>query len=166
MINIEQLKIPYAAVATDLNRGTRVILDHGPIAKAVRASSAIPGVFQPVEYNGKLLVDGGVIDNIPISVAKEKGADIIIAVDIGENVENFTITNIIDVMIQTVNIMFNENVSQKKKSADVLISPAIGDVSMLDFTQKKRCMQAGIDATQKAMPSIRAMIEEKASGKK
>jgi len=157
--NIENLKIPFAAVATDLNRGTRVIIDHGPVARAVRASSAIPGVFNPVEHQGKLLVDGGVVDNIPISVAREKGADIVIAVDISENVTNFNITNLIDVVIQSANIMFNENVQFKKKEADVLIAPAVGNVAMLDFTQKKRCMQAGIEAAQKAVPDIRKTIE-------
>ena len=158
--NIEDLQIPFAAVATDLNRGTRVVLDKGPVAKAVRASSAVPGVFNPVEYQGKLLADGGMMDNIPISVARGKGADIVIAVDISENVANFNITNIVDVVLQSVNIMFNENTKYKKKDADVLITPAVGDVGMLDFTQKKRCMQAGIQATQKAMPEIRKKIEE------
>lgn len=158
--NIEQLKVPFAAVATDLNRGQRVVLDRGPVAKAVRASSAIPGVFQPVEFQGRLLVDGGVTDNIPISVAREKGADIVIAVDISENVVNFNITNMIDVVLQSVNIMFNDNVSYKKKDADILITPAVGNVAMLDFTQKKRCMQAGIEAAQKAMPEIKKKIEE------
>jgi NTE family protein len=157
--NIENLKLPFAAVATDLNRGTRVVLDHGSVARAVRASSAIPGVFNPVEHQGKLLVDGGVVDNIPISVAREKGADIVIAVDISENVVNFNITNLIDVVIQSANIMFNENVKYKKKEADVLISPAVGNVGMLDFTQKKRCMQAGIEAAQKSMPEIKKAIE-------
>lgn len=157
---IENLKLPFAAVATDLNRGTRVILDHGSVAKAVHASSAIPGVFEPVAYQGKLLVDGGVMENIPISVAREKGADIVIAVDISENVNNFNITNIMDVTIQAVNIMFDENVKNKKKDADILIAPAVGDVAMLDFTQKKRCMQAGIDAAQKAMPLIRKKLED------
>jgi NTE family protein len=157
--NIENLKLPFAAVATDLNRGTRVVLDHGPVARAVRASSAIPGVFNPVDHQGRLLVDGGVVDNIPISVAREKGADIVIAVDISENVVNFNITNLIDVVIQSANIMFNENVKYKKKEADVLISPAVGSVGMLDFTQKKRCMHAGIEATQKSMPDIRKAIE-------
>jgi NTE family protein len=158
--NIENLKLPFAAVATDLNRGTRMVLDRGPVAKAVRASSAIPGVFNPVEYQGRTLVDGGVIDNIPVSVARERGADIVIAVDISENVANFNITNIIDVMLQAVTIMAAENVKYKRKEADVLISPAVGNVGMLDFTQKKRCMQAGIEATQKAMPEIREKIEE------
>jgi len=158
--NIENLKIPFAAVATDLNRGTRVVLDRGPVAKAVRASSAIPGVFNPVDYEGKLLVDGGVIDNIPISVARERGADLVIAVDISENVINYNITNLVDVMLQAVTIMAAENVKYKRKEADVLISPAVGNVGMLDFSQKKRCMQTGIEAAQKAMPEIRAKIEE------
>jgi len=158
--NIENLKLPFAAVATDLNRGTLAVLDHGPVAKAVHASSAIPGVFEPVQYQSKLLVDGGVLNNIPISVARDKGADIVIAVDISENVTNFNITNLVDVTLQAVNIMFDENVRNKKRDADVLISPAVGDVGMLDFTQKKRCMQAGIDAAQKAMPEIRKKIED------
>ncbi len=158
--NIENLKLPFAAVATDLNRGQRVVLDHGPVARAVHASSAIPGVFEPVEYQGKLLVDGGVMENIPISVAREKGADIVIAVDISENVTNFNISNIVDVTLQAVNIMFDQNVKNQVKNADVVISPAVGDVAMLDFTQKKRCMQAGVDATEKAMPQIRQKIEE------
>ncbi|HSQ78718.1 MAG TPA: patatin-like phospholipase family protein, partial [Nitrospirota bacterium] len=65
--NIENLKLPFTAVATDLNRGTHVVLDRGSVAKAVHASSAIPGVFSPVDYQGRVLVDGGFLDNIPIS---------------------------------------------------------------------------------------------------
>ncbi len=167
--NIENLKLPFAAVATDLNRGTRVVIDRGSVATAVRASSAIPGVFSPVDFQGRLLVDGGVVDNIPIDVARERGADIVIAVDISENVTNFNITNVVDVMLQSVSIIMNENTKQKKKDADVLISPAVGNVGMLDFTQKKRCMQAGIEAAQRAVPAIREKIEAwekaKATGK-
>lgn len=158
--NIEGLKIPFAAVAVDLNRGKRVVLDKGPVARAVRASCAIPGVFNPVDHQGKLLVDGGVVDNIPISVAREMGADIVIAVDISEQVTNFNITNLIDVMLQAITIMGAENAKEKKKGADVLIAPKVGSVGMLDFTQKKHCMQAGIEATQAAMPEIRKKIEE------
>ncbi len=158
--NIENMKLPFTAVATDLNRGTRVVLNRGSVAKAVHASSAIPGVFAPVDYQGRLLVDGGVLDNIPIDVAREEGADIVIAVDISENIVNYNITNLVDVMLQAVNIMFDENVKYKKKEADVLIAPAVGNVAMLDFSQKKRCMQAGIDATQIAMPEIKKKIEE------
>jgi NTE family protein len=158
--NIEDLKLPFAAIATDLNRGTRVVVDHGSVAKAVHASSAIPGVFNPVEYQGKFLVDGGVVENLPGSVAREKGADIVIAVDISENVINFNITNIIDVMLQAITIISSENAKYMRKNADVLIIPAVGDVGMLDFSQKKRCMQKGIEAAQKAMPDIQKKIKE------
>jgi len=156
--NIESLKIPYAAVATDLNLGERVVLSRGSVVKAVHASSAIPGVFEPVQHQGRLLVDGGVTDNIPIDVARELGADIVIAVDISEVVENHNITNLVDVMLQAVNIMFNENVLSHKHNADVLITPAVGKVAMLDFTQKKQCMQAGIEATQKVIPELKEKI--------
>lgn len=158
--NIENLKIPFAAVATDLNLGKRVVLTKGSVVKAVHASSAIPGVFEPVQHQGHLLVDGGVTDNIPIDVARQLGADIVIAVDISENVENHNITNLVDVMLQAVNIMFNENVLSHRNNADVLITPAVGKVAMLDFTQKKQCMQAGIEATQRAMPEIRVKIAD------
>jgi NTE family protein len=157
--NIEHLKIPFAAVATDLNWGYKVVLDKGSVARAIRASAAIPGVFQPVQHQGKILVDGGVVDNIPISVAKAKGADIVIAVDISGNVGNTNITNLLDVTLQATNIMFALNVEQSKKGADILIAPAgIGDIGMLDFTQKKRSMQAGIEATRRSMPQIRRAI--------
>lgn len=158
--NIENMKIPFSAVATDLNWGHKVVLDKGSVPRALRASAAIPGVFPPVQHQGKILVDGGVVDNIPISVARAKGADIVIAVDISGNVGNTNITNLLDVTLQATNIMFALNVEHSKKDADILITPAgIGDIGMLDFTQKKRCMQAGIDATRKAMPSIRKAID-------
>jgi len=158
--DIENLKLPFAAVATDLNWGYKVVLDHGSVGRAIRASAAIPGVFQPVQHQGKILVDGGVVDNIPISVAKAKGADIVIAVDISGNLGNTNITNLLGVSLQATNIMFALNVEHSKKDADILITPAgIGDIGMLDFTQKKRCMQAGIESTKNAMPAIRKVID-------
>ena len=158
--NIENLRIPFAAVATDLNWGYKVVLDKGSLARAIRASAAIPGVFQPVQHQGKILVDGGVVDNIPISVARARGADSVIAVDISANVGNTNITNLVDVTLQATNIMFALNVEQSKKNADLLITPlGIGDIGMLDFTQKKRCMQAGIEATQKALPGLKQTID-------
>ena len=157
--DIEQLALPFAAVATDLNWGTRVVLDRGSVARAVRASAAIPGVFEPVQHMGKILVDGGVVDNLPVDVARAKGADVVVAVDISEQVGNTNIKNAVDVMLQATNIMFAVNVERLKKDADVLVSPAVGDVGMLDFSQKKRCVQAGIEAARRAVPQMRAAIE-------
>ncbi len=158
--NIDELKVPFAAVATDLNWGSKVVLDRGPVARAVRASSAIPGVFPPVQHMGKILVDGGVVDNIPIAVAREKGADLVVAVDISENLGNTSIKNVVDVVLQATNIMFALNVEHSKRGADVLLTPKVGDVTMLDFGQKKRCMQAGIEAAREAVPQIRKAIAE------
>ncbi len=160
--NIEELKVPFAAVATDLKQGSRVVLDRGPLARAVRASCSIPGVFEPVEHQGVLLVDGGVVDNLPVSVAREKGADIVIAVDVSADVAVDGVTNLLEVMLQSVNIMAAENVKAKMRNADILISPAVKDVGMLDFTQKKQCLQAGMEAAQKAIQEIKKKI--KASG--
>jgi len=156
--NIEHLKLPFAAVATDLNWGGEVVLDHGSVARAVRASSAIPGVFQPVPFQGRMLVDGGVVDSIPVSVARARGADLVIAVDVGSRVGNTHISNLVDVALQAANIMSALNVERSRRSADVLISPRIGDVGMLDFTQRGRCMKAGSEAARLAMPRIRASI--------
>jgi len=155
---IEKLKLPFAAVATDLNWGNEVVLDRGPVARAVRASSAIPGVFQPVAWQGRILVDGGVVDNIPIAVARAKGADLVVAVDISPNVGNPRISNLLGVTLQAANIMFALNVERAKRGADVLITPAVGDVGMLDFKQKRRCVKAGAEAGRRAAPAIRQAI--------
>lgn len=156
--NIEQLPLAFAAVATDLNWGTRIVLDKGSVARAVRASSAIPGVFEPVGHDGKLLVDGGVVDNIPIDVARAKGADLVIAVDISEDVGNVNIKNLVDVLLQATNIMFAVNVANLRGAADVLVSPKVGGIGMLDFTQRKQAMDAGIVATREALPRIRDAV--------
>jgi NTE family protein len=158
--NIEQLEVPFAAVATDLNWGKRVVLDRGSLARAVRASSAIPGIFEPVAHAGKILVDGGVIDNIPIDVAREKGADVVVAVDISQDVGNTEIRNMLDVLLQATNIMFAENVEHRKQGADVLVQPDVRGIGMLDFTQKKKAMQAGMEAARKAVPRIRQAIDQ------
>jgi len=157
---IEALQIPFAAVATDLNWGTKVVIDRGSVARAVHASSAIPGLFEPVPHLGKILVDGGVVENIPIATARERGADLVVAVDISEGVGNANIRNLVDVLLQAANIMFSINTENSKRGADVLITPDVRGVAMLDFSQKKRCMQAGMDAARAALPRLRAAIAD------
>ncbi len=157
--NIEQLKLPFYAVATDLNWGSKVVMDRGSVAKAVHASSAIPGVFEPVHHYGKILVDGGVVNNLAGDVAREKGADLVVAVDISEEVGNTNIRNVMDVLLQTTNIMCAESMKHLRGNADVVIAPKVGGVGMLDFSKKKQTMQAGIEAARAAMPRIRAAID-------
>jgi len=157
--NIEDLSLPFVAVATNLVTGERVILDRGSVARAVRASSSIPGVFTPVFYQNMTLVDGGVVDNVPVDVARLKGADIVIAVNIGKNVVNKEVSNIVDITLQSVNVMSYEISKFKAQGADILIEPNVGDVNMMDFDRKEYCMRAGIEATQKLIPDLRRKIE-------
>lgn len=157
--NIEELPLPFAAVATNLVTGERVVLDQGPVGRAVRASSSIPGVFTPVFYQNMTLVDGGVVDNVPVDVARAKGADLVIAVNIGKNVVDKNVNNILDITLQAVNIMSYEISKFKVQGADILIEPNVGEVGMMDFTQKEYCMRAGMEAAQKMIPELRKKIE-------
>jgi len=156
--DISQLKIPFAATATDLNNGIQVILDSGPVDVAVRASCAIPGIFEPVAREGRLLVDGGVLDNLPVQAARDKGAEIVIAVDVSSEVKNNEISNVLEVMVQSIHIMSYDNIKRGRRDADILISPKVGTVGMLDFSKKKECLQAGIEAARLALPEIRKII--------
>jgi len=157
---IEDLPVPFAAVATNLNTGQPVVLTRGSIAKAVRASSSIPGVFTPVQYFDMTLVDGGVVDNVPVDVARTMGADLVIAVNIGKDVVNKNTANIIDITLQAVNIMANEISAIKMRDADILIEPDVGSVKMMDFSMKESLMRAGIEAAQNAIPEIQEKIRD------
>ncbi|MEW5806596.1 MAG: patatin-like phospholipase family protein [Acidobacteriota bacterium] len=155
---IEELKIHYAAIATDLHRGKKVILKSGPVATAVRASCAIPGLFHPVQIGNQLLSDGGIVDNVPVDVAKEMGADIVIAVDISRDVEKGEISNFVVVTIQAISIMAREIGKCQADKADILIAPEVGKINSMDFDNKKECIKAGIDAATAAIPSIKETI--------
>ncbi len=155
---IEQFKIPYVAVAADLNTGQRVLFKEGSIVDAVRASVAIPGVFSPAKQANRLLVDGGVVANVAVDVAKELGADIVIASNITQNVVDYNVTDMLSTILQAINIMMSEMSAQQLKAADVVITPDIGDVGTLDFTQKKRCMEAGIKASRGQVAKIKEAI--------
>jgi NTE family protein len=159
--NIEQMKIPFYAVTTDLNTGTTWVFDKGSVAKAVRASCSIPGIFQPLEIGGRMYVDGGVTNNLPVDVARARGADIIIAVSISKNINNPQINSLVDIILQSISIMGRELVTYKSRGYDVLIEPNVGDVGMTDFSQKKRLMDAGIQAAKQALPRIKKLMEEK-----
>jgi NTE family protein len=159
---IEEFSIPYYAVATDLKNGKAVIFDKGSVVKAVRASSSIPGVFTPLEHEGRTLVDGGLLGNIAPEIARQIGAEIVIVVDIGRDIENQEVNNLVDIILQSINIMSRKIDSYKEKDADILISPQVGDVGMMDFSHKKRCMISGMEAARDAIPEIkRLLLQEK-----
>ncbi len=155
---IEDLKIPFAAVATDIRTGERVILNRGPLARAVRASCALPGIFQPVEMNGKLLVDGGVLESLPVPTAKTLGGDLTIAVDVGARAGDIQATDAITVILQALNIAGAEMRRRHAEEADVLIHPDVSGVGTFDFGQKEHCLKSGIAAAHAALPRISQVL--------
>ena len=155
---IQQLKMPFAAVATDIQEGEVVVLQTGSLARAVRASSAIPGMFIPVRHQGKLQVDGGVLNNVPVDVARQMGADVVIAVDLGGGKKSAAVGNIFDTLAQALYFMAAENAEAKLKLADIVVRPKVSDVALLDFSRKKELLTLGMEAAEQALPAIRAKL--------
>lgn len=158
---VEATKIPFYPVATDLNTGETVTLEKGSLAKAIHASSAIPGIFVPVTFGNRTLVDGGVTSNIACDVARAKGANVIIAVNLQKDVRDTDITSVIDVIAQSISIMMHVNTRSKLAHADVIIEPDTKGISMFDFSRKKTLMEEGMKATEIALPRIRSLTETK-----
>ena len=157
---IEDTKIPFYPVATDLNTGETIILEKGSLAKAIRASSSIPGIFVPVTFGRRMLVDGGVTNNLACDVARSKGADIVIAVNLLKEVKDYNIGSVVDIIGQSINIMMHEATKTKSRYADVLIEPETKEVSMFDFTQKKVLIEEGMRATRVALPRIKELTSK------
>jgi NTE family protein len=155
---VEETKIPFYPIATDLNTGETIVLEKGSLAKAVRASSAIPGIFVPVVFGNRTLIDGGVTDNIACDVAKSKGATVIIAVNLQKDIKETNIGSAFDIIAQSLNIMMYENNKHKIRHADVVIEPDIKGVSPFDFSQKKALIEEGMKATKKAIPKIKELV--------
>ncbi|MCD4668640.1 MAG: patatin-like phospholipase family protein [Sulfurimonas sp.] len=151
--DFSKLPIPFKAVATNIKNGQKVVLGSGSLAKSVYASSSIPGGFQPINIDGIDLVDGGVSDNMPITVAKEMGADIIIAVDVSENFdENLDVNSYFVVMGQLVNILMRKNANESiatLNDKDILITPNLNGFGGLDAHKYKEIIQTGVEITQK-----------------
>ncbi len=155
---IEDLPLRFAAVATDLVSGATVAFERGPIAPAVRASAAIPGIFAPVAIDGRLFVDGGVSNPVPADVARRLGAEVVIAVSIPREIPEEPPRTQVGVAQQSIAIMAAEISRCREREADVVITPEVGDVAFDDFTQKRRLIEAGIAATRAALPEIRRAI--------
>ena len=158
--NLEELDIPTAVVATDILKGEKVVFTSGPVADAVRASISVPGVFVPEKIDGRLLVDGGVIDRIPVSVVKELGADIVIAVDVSPIKVNGDVTSIYDVIMQSIEIMQHELVMNRQIASDLMMRPAVEQFSSRAFTNIEDIIRVGEVEAEKHISNIYLLIEQ------
>ncbi|MFJ7883246.1 patatin-like phospholipase family protein [Pseudomonas sp. NPDC096917] len=150
--DFDKLPIPFRAVATDIVNGEKVVFRKGHLPQVIRASMSIPAVFAPVEINGQLLVDGGMVDNIPVDVAREMGVDRVIVVDIGTPLRGRKQLNtVFDILNQSITLMTRSNSEVQLASLkpnDILIQPALASIGATDFGRSEEIINAGYRATQ------------------
>jgi len=176
-ITFDDLRIPLALVAVDLESGEEVVLRSGSVVEALRATISLPGVFAPFRLDGRLLVDGGVLNNLPADVVRRMGAEVVIAVNVSLNLgklpplveveeQHLPLTQIpliIETLRRTVAIMETHICAQKLAEArpEVLIRPQLGDdISLLGgFARAPECMAAGEEAAKAALPQICRLLE-------
>ena len=159
-MKIEDMKLPLGIVATDLRNGDGILFRRGDVATAVRASSAVPSVFEPVQIAGKDFVDGGLVSPVPVRYARQMGADLVLAVDISSRPEDAKTTDMLKVLLQTFSIM-SKSISQLELTqADVVVRPALPDIGSTEFSARKKSIEAGRAAMKQAMPQLRALLAQ------
>ena len=165
-VPLEKMKIPMYVVATELQNGQRTVFNHGNTGQAVRASVSIPSMFIPTIIQGKEYVDGGLVSPVPVDIAKELGADVVIAVDILAQPENTETTNVWGLFNQNINIMQNKLAADELKNADIVIQPDLHEKAhIFDVKGRQDTMQAGIDAANLRMHDLDVVIQAKTKTK-
>lgn len=159
---IENMAIPLGIVATDLHNGQGVLFQRGDVATAVRASSAVPAVFQPVRIAGRDYVDGGLVSPVPARFARQMGAELIIAVDISSAPEGNAAGDTLQILLQTFSIMGKSINSFELRDVDVVVRPSLVGVASADFGARRRSIEAGRVAMQTLLPQLRLAMEAKA----
>ncbi|MHB1187248.1 patatin-like phospholipase family protein [Thiobacillus sp.] len=155
---IQKMPKPLGVVATDLQSGERVLFRFGNTGMAVRASSAVPGMFQPVEMSGRDFVDGGLTSPVPAQSARTMGADFVIAVDISNVTRRDRLTGTLDVLLQTFAIMGHAISRHELEDADVVIRPKTAGVSSTDFEGRHLAILEGEKAAAAVMPELKAKL--------
>jgi NTE family protein len=159
------LDIPFAAVACNVLTGEQVILREGPVSSAVTASSAVPGIFSPVEYGDALLVDGGTVANLPVRVARELGADYVVAVDIVPGLDgSHRPHDMKDMLLMTFDIRSRATQAADEDAADCLICPSLTGMPPWDFSVVEQMETLGRAAADEALPQLKADLGERIGG--
>ena len=162
-VPLEKLKIPFAAVATDLQTGLPILFQRGNTGMAVRASSAVPGVFQSVKIGDRAYVDGGLVAPVPVRFARQLGADFVIAVNISSQPEMQSAATTLDMLLQTFAIMGQSINRYELKEAEVVIQPPLGAMKGNDFNSRNLAVLSGEQAAMQAMPDLMQKLEARRS---
>ena len=155
---LEQMKIPFRAVATNIQTGEETVFATGNTGKAVRASCSVPGIFQPVRIGDKAYVDGGVTSPVAVDAARKAGADVVIAVDISAGVAGAVPQGILDTILQSIDIMYAKIAAAPLKNADVVIRPQVSQIGSGDFDKRNEAILEGEKAAAQALPQIQMIL--------
>ena len=158
-VNIEDAKIPLSIIATDISNGEKVVLQRGNLARAIRASAAIPGMFKPVEIDGRLLVDGMLVENIPVSPLREMGVPCVLAVNLSADRGYAKPEGIIDVMINAFEIAIDTNVQHHLRDANYVIEPDLSPFSRTNADQIAEIIATGRRDTAAVIEIVKKEVE-------
>jgi len=159
--SFDDLPIPFRAIAADIQTGEKVVLDSGNLAKAIRASMAVPAALSPVPWDGRRLVDGGIASNLPVEVVKDMGADIIIAVDLGEALSEHELgESLLSIVDQLTGMLVRDNVERELamlEESDILILPDLGDIGSGDFDRVVEAIPPGVVAAESKLDELQQL---------
>jgi len=155
---IEELKMPLGIVATDLRTGDGVLFQRGDLGIAVRASSSVPAVFEPVRIGNREFVDGGLASPVPVRYARQMGAEYVLAVDISSHPEVGKTGDMFDILMQTFTIMGKSINNFELRNADLVVRPALGNVGSAEFSARRKSIEAGRAAMLQALPKLKAAL--------
>ncbi len=159
---LQKMKIPMYVVATELKDGTKTVFNHGNTGQAVRASASIPSMFVPTKIRNIEYVDGGLVSPVPVEVARDLGADIVIAVDILAQPIHTETTNVWGLFNQNINVMQGRLAEEELKDADIVIQPDLREKAhIFDVKGREMTMQAGVDAAKEKLANIQGAIQSK-----
>jgi NTE family protein len=158
-IPMEGLRTPFYAVATDIGSGQEMVFGKGNTGAAVRASCSIPGIFRPVRIGDRTYVDGGVVSPVAVDAARRMGADVVIAVNIAGEVDGTVPEGTLDIIFQSINVMYSRIAAAQLSRADVVIRPRVGHIGSGDFTKRHEAILEGERAAQEVLPGIRALLD-------
>jgi NTE family protein len=157
---IEDSPIPLAIMTVDIANGEKTVLRNGEVAPAVMASNAVPGIYRPIFIDGRMLMDGGIAEDVPISPLKPMGADVVVAVNLSAERRYSTPNDIIDIILNAIDIAIDENTKFQVRQADVLIEPQLSHFPRMDVSKVDELIAEGYRSTKASITKIKRLLKQ------